>query len=329
MKKLVLLLVIYPLAALLSLRIGAVLMGLPTIAAYFQEAHPVLVVATLAAGFAVTSYLLATFTRDYSWVDRLWSTAPVLFAWVYAIRSGFAPAVLVATLLVTVWGARLTCNFARRGGYTTMEDYRWPVLRGRIGNEFLWQLFSLAFISIYQISLFVLFTLPVYRLASLSAAASPVAAVLFTVLFLAFLAYETIADQQQYVFQNLKHGMARSEQVPSWFGSSPEEASAFLSADIDRGFLTQGLFRYSRHPNYFGEIAVWWTLFLFAATAAGSLLDWSGVGVVLLTLLFFGSTAFTESISASRYPAYREYQARTSAIVPWMPAEPAAQQNEA
>lgn len=329
MKKLVLLIAIFPLAALLSLRIGAVLTRLPTIAAYFLEANPLLVVATIAAGFAVTSYLMATFTRDYSWVDRLWSTAPVLFAWVYAVRSAFAPAPLIATLLVTVWGARLTYNFARRGGYTTMEDYRWPVLRERIGNEFLWQLFSLTFISMYQISLFVLFTLPVYRLAELSATASSVTAVLFTVLFLAFLVYETIADQQQYVFQSLKHRAARSDRAPSWFGSSPREAAAALGTDIDRGFLTHGLFRYSRHPNYFGELAVWWTLFLFAATAAGSILDWSGVGVVLLTLLFFGSTAFTESISTSRYPAYREYQMRTSAIVPWVPAEPAAQQNEA
>jgi len=329
MKKLVLLLVVYPLAALLSLRMGAVLTGLSTITAYFLEAHPVLVVATLAAGFAVTSYLLATFTRDYSWVDRLWSTAPVLFAWVYAVRSGFAPAPLIATLLVTVWGARLTYNFARRGGYTTMEDYRWPVLRERIDNELLWQLFSLTFISIYQIALFVLFTLPVYRLAEASTAVSPVTASLFAVLFLAFLAYETIADQQQYVFQNLKHGVARGDRAPSWFGSTPQEAAAALETDIDRGFLTHGLFRYSRHPNYFGELAVWWTLFLLAATAAGSLLDWSGIGVVLLTLLFFGSTAFTESISASRYPAYREYQIRTSAIVPWMPSEPAAQRNEA
>ncbi|MFW6313295.1 MAG: DUF1295 domain-containing protein [Spirochaetota bacterium] len=329
MKKLVLLVVIYPLAALLSLRTAAVLVGLPTISSFFFGAHPVLVVVTLAAGFAVTSYLVSTFTRDYSWVDRLWSTAPVVFAWVYAVRAELAAAPLIAAILVTVWGTRLTYNFARRGGYTTMEDYRWPILRERIGNEFLWQLFSLAFISIYQISLFVLFTLPVYRLTTLSGALSPMTAVLFTVFFLAFLAFETIADQQQYVFQNLKHGEVRRDSAPSWFGSSPEEASAALWADIDRGFLTHGLFRYSRHPNYFGELAVWWTLYLLAATATASLLDWSGIGVVLLTLLFFGSTAFTESISASRYPAYSEYQNRTSAIVPWMPGEPVPQQNEA
>ncbi len=329
MKKLVLLIVIYPLAALLSLRLAAVLVGLPTISSFFFSAHPVLVVATLAAGFAVTSYLLSTFTRDYSWVDRLWSTAPVLFAWVYAIRAEFAAAPLIATFLVTVWGARLTYNFARRGGYTTMEDYRWPILRERIGNEFVWQLFSLGFISIYQILLFVLFTLPVYRLATLSGTVSPTTAVLFAIAFFAFLAYETIADQQQYVFQYLKYGPDRSDRAPSWFGSSPEEASAALATDADRGFLTHGLFRYSRHPNYFGELAVWWTLYLFAATASGSVFGWSGIGAVLLTLLFFGSTAFTESISAARYPAYSEYQNRTSAIVPWPPGEPAAQENEA
>ncbi|MFW5686490.1 MAG: DUF1295 domain-containing protein, partial [Spirochaetota bacterium] len=227
-------------------------------------------------------------------------------------------------MLVTVWGLRLTYNFARRGGYTTMEDYRWPILRKRIGRPILWQLFNLLFISGYQILLFVLFTLPLYRLLLFSGDASWATIALAGVLFLVVLAYEAIADQQQWTFQNLKHGLA--SEVPAWFGSDADERRRALESDCERGFLTHGLFRFSRHPNYFGELAVWWVLYFYSCAVTGSFVHWSGAGALLLTLLFAGSTAFTESISSSRYPEYEAYQATTSPIVPWPPARPATQE---
>jgi steroid 5-alpha reductase family enzyme len=317
MKKLLAFLVIYPAVALLALRAGAVVAEVTTIGAFFRTAHPVVVVATIAAGLSIASYVLGALTDDYSWVDRLWSTAPVAFSWVYAARAGYSTGVTVAALLVTLWGARLTYNFARRGGYTTMEDYRWSIVRERIGRPVLWQLFNLLFISGYQPLLFVLFTLPVYRLALLGSGVSPVTIVGAVVAFLAALAFETEADQQQWVFQNLKHGAKRP--VPSWFGPDRELQEQALEADMERGFLTHGLFRLSRHPNYFGELAVWWVLYGYSSVAAGNWVHWSAIGAVLLTLLFMGSTALTEGISARRYPCYKEYQAQTSAIVPWPP----------
>ena len=116
------------------------------------------------------------------------------------------------------------------------------------------------------------------------------------VAFLAFLAGETIADQQQWNFHQRKKA-----------GAAPTR------------FLTTGLFRYSRHPNFFFEQAQWWTVFTFGAIAAGSVLQWTVVGPVLLTLLFLGSTAFTESITKSKYPEYAEYQRTTSRQIPWFP----------
>lgn len=326
MKKLLVFLVVYPLVALLSLRVAAVLAGFSGVAAFFTGAHPVLVVVTLAIGFAVVSYLLGAITGDYSWVDRLWSTAPVAFAWVYAVRSSLATAPVIAAILVTAWGLRLSYNFARRGGYTTMEDYRWPILRERIGNNVLWQLFNLLFICGFQISLFVLFTAPVYRLATLGAPVAALTVGAAAVGFLLLLAFETIADQQQWTFQSIKHGGMPAGDPPGWFAVGAADPSTGLREDLDRGFLTHGLFHYSRHPNYFGELGVWWVLFLFAAVAGGGFLHWSGIGVVLLTALFVGSTRFTESISAARYARYGEYQARTSAIIPWPPAPPAGQE---
>ena len=79
------------------------------------------------------------------------------------------------------------------------------------------------------------------------------------------------------------------------------------------------MWRFSRHPNFFFEQAQWWVFFLIGASAAGSLLQWTVLGPLLLTLLFVGSTIFTESITRGKYPEYAEYQATTSAIVPWRP----------
>ena len=71
-------------------------------------------------------------TGGFSWVDRIWSVVPVVYVWVFATRSDGPRAILVA-VLVTAWGARLTCNFARRVGYAPGgEDYRRGIIRPRL-----------------------------------------------------------------------------------------------------------------------------------------------------------------------------------------------------
>ncbi len=93
--------------------------------------------------------------------------------------------------------------------------------------------------------------------------------------------------------------------------------------------MRTGLFRYSRHPNFFFEQAQWWVLYAIGATAAvaagagvwGGALNLTIAGPVLLTILFLGSTVFTESISAQKYPDYAKYQRSTSMLVPWPPRQ--------
>ena len=82
-----------------------------------------------------------------------------------------------------------------------------------------------------------------------------------------------------------------------------------LKADYARGFLTRGLFSWSRHPNFFAEQSMWWAFYLFAVAAkggpAGGQDAWVQpylAGPVLLSLLFQGSTSFTEGITAAKYP---------------------------
>ncbi len=129
--------------------------------------------------------------------------------------------------------------------------------------------------------------------------AENVAAAMLAVMFAAFLVGETVADQQQWDFHQVKRA---------------------AGGTLESGFVTTGLFAYSRHPNFFFEQAQWWVFYAIGAVAfvadGGSWLNWTISGAALLTVLFIGSTIFTESITASKYPAYADYKRTTSMLVP-------------
>ncbi len=253
-----------------------------------------------AAALAGACWILSLLTRDVSWVDRIWSLAPVGYVAWFAARARFVDARLdLMLLLVAAWGLRLTYNFARKGGYRRGgEDYRWPILRQRLG-PLNFHLFNASFIAPFQNALLLGFTLPAWAALEHPAPLAPTD-VVATALFVAFLVGETIADQQQWRFQEDK---------------AQRRASQRESA---QPFLTSGLFRYSRHPNFFCEMGIWWSFYLFSVAGAGWLNATIG-GVVALTLLFQGSTRMTEEVSRSKYPSYTEYQRTTSRLIPWLP----------
>ncbi|XP_065186223.1 uncharacterized protein LOC135817051 [Sycon ciliatum] len=269
-----------------------------------------LAVACLLVTFLFVYCLVASWlTGDYSYVDRQWSLVPTVYTLIFAFhpstRSG-APGqerVMIMAGLTTLWSVRLTFNFWRRGGYSGMEDYRWEALRARM-HPIVFQLFNLFFISSFQHVLLFLITVPAYvsrrsetPLNNLDYIAAG--------LFLFFLVLETTADQQQWNFQGRKH-TAKREGKP-------------LAGDNARGFLTSGLFRYSRHPNFFAEQCMWLCVYLFSVAATGRYINYSCVGVLLLMALFQGSTSFTEMLTLKRYPLYYEYQKVTSRLVPFFP----------
>ncbi|QRP43549.1 DUF1295 domain-containing protein [Amycolatopsis sp. FDAARGOS 1241] len=258
------------------------------------------------AGVCALCWVLSVLTREYSWVDRIWSLVPVAYVGIFAGFAGFADARLdVLFVLVVLWGARLTFNFARKGGYARGgEDYRWVVLRGKMA-PWQFQVFNFFFITIYQNAILLLITLPAWT-ALENRTAFGAGDVVVAVLFLACLVGETVADQQQWTFHQWKKRESAAGRVP------------------DPRFLQTGLFRFSRHPNFFFEQAQWWLVFGFGAIAFGGV-PWTIAGAVLLTLLFVGSTIFTESITRGRYPEYAEYQKRTSPVVPWLPRRVAVQ----
>ena len=255
----------------------------------------VVVIAGVASALA---WILSLFTRDTSWVDRLWSLLPETYVWIFAAHAGLRDARLdLMAVLTTLWGARLTFNFARKGGYRGVEDYRWAELRSRMSPA-LFQVFNLVFIVLIQNALLVAISLPALAAAEHPSAPHPLDIAL-AVAFFACLFGETLADEQQWRFQRSKAAAVQSGNTSA------------------RGFLDTGLFRFSRHPNYFFELAQWWLVFAFGASAAGLHALPSGLGPLLLSALFVGSTRFTEQISAAKYSDYVDYQRRTSPIIPW------------
>ena len=261
-----------------------------------------LAVALVACGsFAALAWALSVATHEHSWVDRLWSIAPVLYAWWFAREASWDARVVLMAALATAWGARLTFNYARKGGYARGgEDYRWRVLKSRMSPS-LFHVFNLVFVACVQNAIVLGMTLPAW--AAMRRAGTPLGALdaLSAAAFLVFLAGETIADEQQWRFHQDKAARrARGEAV-------------------DSEFLTTGLFRYSRHPNFFCEQALWWAFYSFSLAAGAGWLNLTIGGVIALTGLFQGSTKFTESITLAKYPRYVEYQRRTSRLVPMPP----------
>lgn len=268
----------------------------------------------IAACSAAYCFIVGEITRNNSQMDKLWSLLPEVYAWVVACKGGFDARLVIMAVLATLWGARLTFNFALKGAYTWKfwsgeEDYRWPWLRARkeFQPRWKWVIFDFLFISIYQNLLVLMTTLPIVAAMGaskpfgwLDAAAA--------VLMAFFIVYEGIADIQQWRFQSVKWGMIRS-------GKTLQE----LPAPYNLGFNTSGLWRFSRHPNYLGEQAVWVSFYLFSIAAGAGILNWSICGAVLLILLFLGSSTLGEYISKSKYPEYADYARTVNRFFPGRP----------
>ncbi len=253
------------------------------------------------SAIAGAAWLLSVITREYSWVDRIWSIAPVGYVAWFAYSSGWDTRVVLMAVLAFVWGARLTFNFARKGGYARGgEDYRWRVLRSRM-HPALFQVFNVVFIAGIQNLIILAFTLPAWQAARLRGTPLGPLDGVAALLFLALVLCETIADQQQWRFHLEKEEKRKRGET------------------IDPPFLTRGLFRLSRHPNFFCEQALWWAFYLFSIAAGAGVVNVALVGAIALTGLFQGSTNFTESITLAKYPSYADYQRRTSRLLPLPP----------
>lgn len=254
-------------------------------------------IATALVGAAITIAVLMLATwwvslarKDASIVDVVWGLGFVVVAWVVRLLVDGNPArqwLLVA--LTTIWGVRLAGYIGWRN-HGKGEDYRYKAMRQKYGDRF--GVVSLVRVFALQGVLMWIVSLPV-QLGQVRDTRVGWLAVLGVIVYAVGLFFEAVGDFQLAAFK----------------GDPANEGKV----------MDRGLWRYTRHPNYFGDACIWWGLALIAAeTGVGS---WGIVGAIVMTILLrrvSGVTLLERSLKRRR-PGYEEYVARTSPFIPMPP----------
>lgn len=241
-------------------------------------------------------WLISLRLKDVSFVDAWWGLGMVVLALASFVASGPAsPHTLALTLLCAAWGLRLGVHLLlrwRREG----PDRRYQALLAHAQGERGWSFAkaSLIFVFATQAPLQFIVCLPV-QLGQVAPNPAPVGPLAWAGLALGLigLAFETIGDAQ----------LAGFKADPNSHGK----------------VLDTGLWRYTRHPNYFGDACVWWGLYLIAAETAHGI--WALPGPILLTwtLMKWSGAPTVEGRLRKTRPGYEAYLARTSSFIPWPP----------
>lgn len=239
------------------------------------------------------TWALSVRAEDASLADVAWGLCFVAIAWVcLLVGDGAGERSTVLAVLVSLWGLRLAGYIGwRHDG----EDRRYRAMREKHGERFalrsLWSVFGLQATAAWLVSL------PIQvEAADSSPGGLGLLALAGVLVCVGGFAFEAVADLQ----------LAR-----------------FLRrADSGDAVMDRGLWRLSRHPNYFGDACFWWGVWLIALESGSAW--WTAVGPALMTLLLVrvSGVALTERTISSRRPAYRDYVDRTSAFLPRPPRNP-------
>jgi steroid 5-alpha reductase family enzyme len=230
--------------------------------------------------------------RDASIIDVFWGLGFVGLAWFYYLQGpGAVFRQLLVPLLVTLWGLRLSAYILWRN-WGQPEDYRYAAMREKQGARFpVWSLFTVFWLQALLLWVIAMPLLQV-QLESRSENLGWLDA-LGSTLFTIGLFFESVGDYQM---------------------------SRFKADPTNRGkVLDSGLWRYTRHPNYFGDACVWWGLSLIALATPGSLWILFSPALMTVLLLRVSGVALLEKGLGKTKPAYREYVRKTSAFLPRPP----------
>lgn len=278
---------------------GAYLAGLGAaiaVASALPHVHPLLTV--LAADLAATLVVFA-FSRAFdnsSFYDPYWSVAPLVIAPYLVLRSeaGWTARAILVVAAVAFWGARLTWNWASGWQGLGHEDWRYADMRSK-GRAY----WPISFVGFHFMPTLMVFLGCFGLYPALVAPARPLGLLdlLAAAVAVGAVVIEAVADAQLHRFCAEK---------------KPGE------------ILSRGLWRLSRHPNYFGEVLFWWGVWLLGVAAAPGEALWTFAGPVAMTGLFvFISVPLLDKRSLERRPGYAEHMKRVSALVPWFPRKAA------
>ena len=239
-------------------------------------------------GVTFVVWLISVAMRNVGIVDIFWGSGFVAVAWLSLLLRG-APTLhgWVLAGMVTIWGARLAIHLAKRN-LGDEEDYRYRSMRERMGHKTFWWA-SLFIVFWLQGAIMWVVALPIQVGVSAAPVLSRWNAFAFAVWLVGFL-FESIGDYQ----------LAR-------FKANPDNQGKVLD---------RGLWRWTRHPNYFGDFLVWWGIFGWVATSGVGL--WTVISPIIMSVLLMRVSGVTllEKTITSRRPGYEEYVRRTNAFFP-------------
>ncbi len=244
--------------------------------------------ALMLLGYMTFWFVISIFKKRNDIADIAWGLGFVLMAWLSLFISGFSLKALLVNGLVTVWGLRLAWHIYHRNK-NRAEDSRYLEWRKTWNNFYLRSYFQIYFL---QGTLLFLISLPVIFINhSVSSSFGIVDIVGLSVWGLGFY-FESVGDYQ------LKR---------------------FISIPANKGkLMDQGLWRYSRHPNYFGEVAQWWGIFVIALAIPFGLITIIGPITITLLILFVSGIPLLERKYQGRKD-FEEYKKRTSIFIPLPP----------
>jgi len=237
-------------------------------------------------------WVISLVYKNVTIVDSLWGLGFVLIAWLtFAMADGFYGRKILITTLVSLWGLRLFLHLSWRN-WGHGEDPRYGSWRKESGDRFwlvsLFKVFILQAIFLWAIAL----ALQWGQLSSQPERLTWLDYLGLTAWIIGFF-FEAVGDWQ----------LARFKANPS-----------------NKGLvMDQGLWAYTRHPNYFGETLIWWGIFLITLATPGSW--WTIISPLIITVVLLKMTGVTlmEKTIVHTRPGYREYIERTNAFLPWLP----------
>lgn len=252
----------------------------------------------VAAGVIATlmfiTWLVSLLTRDASIVDPIWGLGFVLVAWAVRLTvEGNATRQWVLVALVTIWGLRLSVYLYWRN-HGIGEDFRYQAMRRHWGERFWWV--SLVTVFGLQGLLMWVVSLPVQLGQVPDEPGLGVLGVIGIAVWAVGITFEAVGDAQ----------LARFKRDPANTGL----------------VMDRGLWRYTRHPNYFGDSCVWWGIALVAAESGLGAIGIIGAVVMTVFLRRVSGVTLLEKSLVKRRPGYEEYVARTSTFVPRPPRAP-------
>jgi steroid 5-alpha reductase family enzyme len=273
------------------------------------DRHPITIAFVADVAATLVIYAFARYFKNASFYDAYWSLAPIAIA-VYFLLVAACDACyerqVAVIALISIWGLRLTYNWVRGWRGLGHEDWRYAGMRAKHGRRFwLVELVGIEMMPTLAVFLGCLSLYPAIAFGSdvcgrgLFGLPYPIGANPWGILdcaaatiTAAAILIETIADEQLRRFAKT----AQPGQI-----------------------MNKGLWKYSRHPNYLGEVTFWWGLYLFALAARPSYW-WMVVGPLVITALFlFVSIPMMDKRNLERRPGYAERMKKVSAIIPWFP----------